>query len=63
MTQAAIEIEALCHLSIQELLIKLQPEPTRGPEPGIHCVIIAAKVAESANGIECESAGNGSVAQ
>ncbi len=49
MTRSALEIEALCHLSIQELLIKLQPELTRGPEPGIHCVIVAAKVADSAN--------------
>jgi hypothetical protein len=49
MSQAARDIEILCQLSIQELLVKLQPEFTRGPEPIVHCVIIAAKVTESSN--------------
>jgi hypothetical protein len=49
MAKAALEIEELCHLSIQEMLVKVQPELTRGPEPTIHCVITAAKVADSGN--------------
>jgi len=51
MAQAALDIEILCQLSIQELLVKLQPEVARGPEPIVHCVIIAAKVMEAGNDV------------
>ncbi len=44
MANAAREIEELCQLTIQELLVKLRPDELRGPEPRVHCVILAAKV-------------------
>jgi hypothetical protein len=42
MAKAAQDIEGLCHLSIRELLVRFQADESRGPEPRIHCVIVAA---------------------
>ena len=44
MAEAALEIEELCHLTIEQLLVKFQAEQLRGPEPRVHCVIVAAQV-------------------
>ena len=46
MAKAARDIEELCELTIHEILVKFQPEDVRGPEPSIHCVIVAAKIPE-----------------